>query len=315
MMNDRLDWTRRLGDAFLADQDRVMQTVQGLRQRAQTSGNLVDTPQQRVVVENRDIYIEPAQPNVVYVPTYNPTVVYGGWWAPAYVPFYWRPPAVYYPAVVGAGVIGFSVGYYVTPHHWGWARPDWHSHRVAIDLSRRNYFIERKPYYRDWVRNGYWEHRGEAWRGSRGGRPVARAPNQQSAPADGRREARPRAEGRPARPEAAPVRTEARPARPEAAQQSRVEGRPPRPEAAPQARAEGRPARPEGAPPARAEARPVHPEGTAPPRAEARPARPEGGPPRGEGHAPRPEAAARPERSEAHAPRPGAPEVNPRQQQ
>ncbi|HZQ60764.1 MAG TPA: DUF3300 domain-containing protein, partial [Casimicrobiaceae bacterium] len=157
MMNERLDWTRQLGDAFLADQDRVMQTVQDLRQRAQAAGNLTDTPQQHVVVEDRAIYIEPAQPDVVYVPYYNPTVVYGSWWAPAYVPFYWRPATI---AVVG-GVIGFSTAYYITHNHWGWARPDWRSRHIAIDFNRGNFFIERRPYYRQWVREGWWQHRGD----------------------------------------------------------------------------------------------------------------------------------------------------------
>src|SRR5258705_6860395 len=46
MMNDRLDWTQRLGDAFLANQQRVMDTLQSLRGRAQTAGNLQDMPHQ-----------------------------------------------------------------------------------------------------------------------------------------------------------------------------------------------------------------------------------------------------------------------------
>ncbi|MDQ6618171.1 MAG: DUF3300 domain-containing protein [Pseudomonadota bacterium] len=200
MMNERVEWTRRLGEAFLADQDRVMQTVQDLRFRAQSVGNLVESPQQRVIVENRTIYIEPAQPDVIYVPTYNPTVVYGSWWAPAYVPFYWRPPRMYYPAVVGTGLIGFGVGYYVTNNHWGWARPDWRSRHIAIEVGRGNHFIERRPYYREGIRDGWWQHRGGEGRDYRAG-PGGRSPGPQFTP--GREGRPPRYDGGVERPRAA----------------------------------------------------------------------------------------------------------------
>ncbi len=161
MMNERLEWTRQLGEAFLADQDRVMQTVQDLRRRADAAGTLVGSPQQRVIMDDRTIMIEPATPEVVYVPTYNPLVVYGPWWAPAYEPFYWQPSSFYYPGYIAAGGIGFGLGYYVGSNHWGWARPDWRSRHIAIDVHRPNRFIERRPQYRrDWVRDGWWQHRG-----------------------------------------------------------------------------------------------------------------------------------------------------------
>ena len=161
MMNEHLDWTRRLGEAFLADQDRVMQTVQDLRFRAQQAGTLRSSAQQNVIVQDRAIYIEPAQPDVVYVPVYNPTVVYGSWWVPTYVPWYWRPAGVYF-----AGPVGFYGGYRVGSNHWGWARPDWSHRHIAIDLSRHNRFIERRPYYRDAVQDGHWQAPGDGrWQG------------------------------------------------------------------------------------------------------------------------------------------------------
>ena len=81
MMNDKLDWTQKLGDAFLAQQKEVMDTVQKLRAKAEAEGNLKTTKEQKVVVEKetQTIVIESASPEVVYVPTYNPTVVYGTW--------------------------------------------------------------------------------------------------------------------------------------------------------------------------------------------------------------------------------------------
>ncbi|HZH85176.1 MAG TPA: DUF3300 domain-containing protein, partial [Phototrophicaceae bacterium] len=90
MMSEKLDWTQRLGDAFLAQQAEVMSSVQRLRREAQSAGTLKSTEQQTVVTERETVIIQPAKPEVIYVPTYNPTVVYGTWPYPAY-------PPVYYP--------------------------------------------------------------------------------------------------------------------------------------------------------------------------------------------------------------------------
>ena len=88
MMSEKLDWTQKLGDAFLEQEKGVMDTVQKLRQKADEAGNLKTTSEQKVIVEKetKTIVIEPANPQTVYVPTYNPTVVYGAWWYPAYPP-------------------------------------------------------------------------------------------------------------------------------------------------------------------------------------------------------------------------------------
>src|SRR5512139_36655 len=127
MMNNKLDWTQELGDAFLADEKRVLDTVQRLRQKADAAGNLKSSEQQKVVKEQQTIIIQPAQPEVVYVPTYNPTVVYGSWWAPAYPPYYWPPPPYYYPGgAFVAGAIGFGLGIAIANNHWGWGNCDWH---------------------------------------------------------------------------------------------------------------------------------------------------------------------------------------------
>jgi hypothetical protein len=75
-MNDNLDWTQSLGAAFAQQPADVMNSVQQLRVQARAAGTLVDTPQQRVILEGDDIRIVPAQPNVIYVPQYDPAVVY-----------------------------------------------------------------------------------------------------------------------------------------------------------------------------------------------------------------------------------------------
>jgi hypothetical protein len=104
MMNDRLDWTQRLGDAFLANQQQVMDTVQTLRSRAQAVGNLQSTPQQTVMNQGGFIDIEPAQPQFVYVPVYDPRVIYGPWSDPVHQPNYWYPPPIYGYPDLSAGI-------------------------------------------------------------------------------------------------------------------------------------------------------------------------------------------------------------------
>ena len=94
MMSEKLDWTQKVGDAFLAQQKDVMGTIQKLRHKAQASGNLKTTKEQVVKVEKEVIIIESASPQVVYVPTYNPTVVYGAWAYPAYPPYPVYPPGI-----------------------------------------------------------------------------------------------------------------------------------------------------------------------------------------------------------------------------
>ncbi|MEX3975848.1 DUF3300 domain-containing protein [Paraburkholderia caribensis] len=116
-MNDKLDWTQKLGDAFLAQQKDVFAAVQRLRARAQESGNLQSNEQQKVIVEPAPaggqttiVRVEPANPEVIYVPAYNPTVVYGGWSYPAYPPYYWPPYPAYYPGAALATGFAWGIG-------------------------------------------------------------------------------------------------------------------------------------------------------------------------------------------------------------
>ena len=87
MMNDKLDWTQRLGDAFLAQQEDLLAAVQRLRQRAEASGHLKTSDRQTVRKVERPtaggtsstITIEPASSDYLYVPIYDPRLVYGEW--------------------------------------------------------------------------------------------------------------------------------------------------------------------------------------------------------------------------------------------
>jgi hypothetical protein len=122
-MEQKLEWMERLGDAFLSQQQQVMDTVQGLRQKAQAAGNLRSTDQERVESQGGQIAIEPANPAVVYVPYYDPTVVYGSWWWPAYPPVYWPvwPGYAFGPGIMfGWGIgIGVGVGFFFGGFDWG----------------------------------------------------------------------------------------------------------------------------------------------------------------------------------------------------
>lgn len=129
MMSDKLDWTQRLGDAFLAQEKDVMASVQRLRDRADTAGNLKSSPQQKVVHQQDTIVIEQASPEVIYVPAYNPTVVYGAWPYPAYQPYYWGSNYWGYSPVGAA--FAWGVGAAITASVWNNAF-DWHNGNINV---------------------------------------------------------------------------------------------------------------------------------------------------------------------------------------
>lgn len=162
MMSDKLEWTERLGNAFLADQQRVMDTVQSLRRRAETAGSLSSMPQQAVVERNNVIVIEPSQPDVVYVPVYDPLTIYGPWWAPAYPPWFWYPPPIYGYPVIFTG-IAFGIGWPIWSNHWGWGHPDWHDHHVVLHPGH-NRFWDR-PNHPPPPPGQAWEHSPDHRRG------------------------------------------------------------------------------------------------------------------------------------------------------
>jgi len=76
-MDKNLSWTSSLGDAYYNQEQDVMDAVQAMRQRAQEAGNLKTTEQRTVTSQDSTIIIEPASPEVVYVPEYDPWLVYG----------------------------------------------------------------------------------------------------------------------------------------------------------------------------------------------------------------------------------------------
>ena len=150
MMSEKLDWTQKLGDAFLAQQADVMKTAQALRAKAVAQGTLKDSKEQKVITEKVEsttvIKIEPTNPEVVYVPTYNPAVVYGGWPYPAYPPYYYYPPGY----VAGGALLGFTAGVIVGGALWG--NSNWGGNNININTNRYNNFNKTN------ISNGNWNH-------------------------------------------------------------------------------------------------------------------------------------------------------------
>jgi len=139
MMDEQLPWTQKLGDAFLSQQETMMDTVQALREKAKNAGHLVSNQQQQVIVQDSTINIEPYAPDTIYVPYYNPMLVYGAWWWPNYPPMFWNPPAFYGPYYgdVVAGSIAFGIGFFVVDSLFIRCQPDWHHHQFMVYGSGR----------------------------------------------------------------------------------------------------------------------------------------------------------------------------------
>jgi hypothetical protein len=163
MMSEKLEWTQKMGDAFLAQQKDVMGTIQNLRKKAQASGNLKTTKEQVVKVEQQTIIIEPASPQVVYVPAYNPTVVYGAWAYPAYPPYPVYPPGYVATTAAFSFMAGAAVG-----AAWGyaWGNANWRGGDVNINYNQNtniNNNINRQKYQQQaqgkgQAGQGQWQH-------------------------------------------------------------------------------------------------------------------------------------------------------------
>src|SRR5208283_1794975 len=150
-MDKNLAWTSSLGDAYFNQQPDVMDAIQAMRQRAQQAGNLKSTPQQTVGTQGSTIVIQPAAPEVAYVPAYDPWLVYGdpivAW--PGWYPY----PGIWYDGPLLSFGIGFDIGW-GWGFGWGWDHWgfDWHNRYATFDhnryYSRSNTFYNRSNVYR-----------------------------------------------------------------------------------------------------------------------------------------------------------------------
>lgn len=174
-MDKDLSWTSELGDANYNQQADVMSAIQYMREKAKEAGNLKSTPQQTVTNEADNIAIQPANPDIVYVPEYNPEFVYGypvGIW-PGFYPW-WG---------IGGPYISFGLGFGISPffgfgwgwHGWGF---DWYHHGLLYGgrpyAFHSHAFYDRNAYFHGGFRGGSGFARGD--RGLRGyGGPGGRA--------------------------------------------------------------------------------------------------------------------------------------------
>ena len=167
-MSTKLDWTQKLGDAVLAQQADVMDSVQRLRSKAQANNKLQTTKQQKVTTSTvpaannttrQVIAIEPAEPNTVYVPYYDPGVVYGAWAYPAYPPYYWGYPGWIPGSAIAAGIAwgaGIAFGAWAI-NNWGgglnWGNNNININRnTNVNFDRNNNNFVHRPEHRHGVR-------------------------------------------------------------------------------------------------------------------------------------------------------------------
>jgi hypothetical protein len=142
------EWTQQLAYAVAVQQPDVLDSVQRLRHAAFRAGHLRPTRELGVRQEANWIYIEPAQPSVVYVPVYNPMVVYGSW-SSNYQPVYFPPPPNYVSDSALAAGIGFAAGVAIAPALWDIGRPRWQDRDIRVNVTRYNQVNVNRPPLQD----------------------------------------------------------------------------------------------------------------------------------------------------------------------
>ncbi|UWU71865.1 DUF3300 domain-containing protein [Bradyrhizobium sp. NC92] len=149
MMSEQLDWTKKLGDAFLAQQPDVMDAIQRLRNKAYDNKKLVTTKQQKVSVQSQEgkqvVVIQQADPAAMYVPYYDPATVYGSWPYAEYPPYYWG-----YPSYIGAGMVAAGIAFGTA-----WAIGRWGNYwGGGCNWGNRNVYVNHRTTN---IGNG-WQH-------------------------------------------------------------------------------------------------------------------------------------------------------------
>ena len=145
-MSDKLDWTKSLGDAMLAQQADLMDAIQRLREKARGNNKLSSNKQQKVSVVQQEgkqvIVIEPTDPAAMYVPYYQPEVVYGSWPYAAYPPYYFG-----YPSYIGAGMVAAGIAFGTA-----WAIGRWGNYwGGGCNWGNRNVYVNHRT-------TNVWQH-------------------------------------------------------------------------------------------------------------------------------------------------------------
>ncbi|PHS15929.1 MAG: hypothetical protein COA86_13015 [Kangiella sp.] len=162
-LSKNLDWTQKLGDAFLADEERLLASIQALRQRAYEIGSLDKMDKMKVSKDENNIVIEPIETQVVYVPYYDTRVVYGPWHWAHYPPVYWHYPSHYahfshnsrhHSPFYWGPRVHISFGFFFSSFHWHnrhVVRIPTHHYRPYAHHSRRE--VIRHEHANRWRHN------------------------------------------------------------------------------------------------------------------------------------------------------------------
>jgi hypothetical protein len=165
-LNDDVSWTTNLGNAFLAQQQDVMDSVQRMRQKAQQAGKLQSTPQTNVVNTTQDgqpiVEIEPVSPDVIYVPVYDPVWIWGpAVWYP-YPHWFWPPRSILVGGLWWGYGPGINVGFFFGGGWHGWGGWGWHPGWGNRTVVVNNTFIHQYNFNRVNVTNVHganvWAH-------------------------------------------------------------------------------------------------------------------------------------------------------------
>jgi hypothetical protein len=162
-LNEDLNWTQTVGDAFLTDEVLVLNTIQALRVEAEKANSLNNMPHMRVVKQHQQIIIEPKHQSIVYVPYYDTRVVYGNWRWHRYPPIHWTHRSYasrHFPVNVSA--------------HFHWGAPidinfnyffsgfSWHKRHLVVSHHRKARFYRSEPRSHHRITNSHgakrWKH-------------------------------------------------------------------------------------------------------------------------------------------------------------
>lgn len=173
-LDKNIEWTTQVGDAFIQQPVEVMESIQQLRAEARALGNLVDTPQQKIVLDQADIRIIPAQANYIYEPRYDPEAIYNE-----------RPLAGPFLLFGAARGVGAWLNYDLDWRHRRLYRGDWHEgwdygrdgnrRDRENDRSINNNLTNSRAWQPDAARHGQQRHSVGADRAPTGGNPPGRA--------------------------------------------------------------------------------------------------------------------------------------------
>ncbi len=164
-MSNDLNWTQKLGDAFLQDETQVLASIQTLRQQADKAESLSNMDKMQVTKVNNEIIIEPIETQVIYVPVYDPRVIYGHWHWHNYPPVFWdRPAHIRIEYSNGNDLFFWGSGIHIRFNYF-FSAFHWHDrHIIVTNHKHSNHY---RPHHKITSGNGahHWQHKPQHRRG------------------------------------------------------------------------------------------------------------------------------------------------------